>query len=269
MSAGSQLRDSWDPAQYNRFKDEREQPFWDLAGLLRPVSSPTVVDLGCGDGRLTAALHRALAAGHTLGIDNSPAMIAAAAAHASTGVSFELGDIEPWQAPGACDIVFSNAALHWLPEHRSVLERWLGSLRPGGQLAVQVPANADHPAHLLAAELADELIPDPPPDPVARNVLTPEAYAALLDELGCAEQQVRLQVYVHHLGSTEDVVEWLKGSTLTRFKAPLGQEGWQRFVDLYRDRLLAQLGNQSPYSYTFKRILIWASTGTSGNAGSG
>jgi trans-aconitate 2-methyltransferase len=269
VSAGPNSRDSWDPAQYNRFKDEREQPFWDLAALLRPAPSPTVVDLGCGDGRLTAALHRALAAGHTLGIDNSPAMIAATANHASEGVAFELGDIEPWEAPGGYEIVFSNAALHWLPDHRAVLRRWLGSLRPGGQLAVQVPANADHPAHRLAAELAAELIPDPPPDPVSGNVLAPEAYSALLDELGCADQQVRLQVYAHHLDSTEDVVEWLKGSTLTRFKASLGPEGWQQFVDSYRARLPAQLGNRSPYLYTFKRILIWASMPASRNARSG
>ena len=258
MSADRGARDSWDPTQYNRFKDEREQPFWDLASLLQPVSSPTVVDLGCGDGRLTAALHRSLAAGQTLGIDNSAAMIGAAAGHASGEVTFELGDIEPWESPGTYDIVFSNAALHWLPDHRSVLQRWVQSLRPGGQLAVQVPANADHPAQRLAAELAEELIANPPPDPVTRNVLAPEAYSTLLDELGCSDQQVRLQVYAHHLGSTEDVVEWLKGSTLTRFNAPLGPEGWQRFVDIYRDRLLAELGIRSPYLYTFKRILIWA-----------
>lgn len=251
-------RDSWDPGQYNRFRDEREQPFWDLARLLRPVPSPRLVDLGCGDGRLTAALHRSIGASHTLGIDSSAAMITAAADHASTDVAFQLGDIERWAAPGAYDVVFSNAAMHWLPDHPAVLGRWVGSLRSGGQLAVQVPANADHPAHRLAADLANELMPDPPPDPVTSNVLAPEAYAAILDELGCAEQQVRLQVYVHHLGSTGDIVEWLKGSSLTRFKPPLGEDGWLRFVDTYRARLLAELGTRSPYVYTFKRILIWA-----------
>jgi len=259
VSAETPSPDRWDPGQYNRFKDEREQPFRDLASLLRPVPAPAVVDLGCGDGRLTAALHHSLGAGRTLGIDSSAAMIAASAAYAASGLSFELGDIGPWQAPDVYDIVFSNAALHWLPDHRAVLKRWVGSLRSGGQLAVQVPANADHPAHRLAAEVAAELMPDPPPDPVARNVLSPEAYAVLLDELGCTQQQVRLQVYVHHLGSTEDVVEWLKGSSLTRFKDALGPEGWPQFIDLYRARLLAELGRHTPFLYTFKRILIWAS----------
>ena len=187
-------------------------------------------------------------------------MIAAAAAYAASGLTRSSSATSGrGQAPDAYDVVFSNAALHWLPDHRAVLRRWVGSLRSGGQLAVQVPANADHPAHRLAAEVADELMPDPPPDPVASNVLEPRGLRRLLDELGCTEQQVRLQVYVHHLGSTEDVVEWLKGSWLTRFKDAARWRGWLRFIDLYRARLLAELGRRTPFLYTFKRILIWAS----------
>ncbi len=250
--------DGWDPEQYNRFAAEREEPFWDLVRLLAPVTSARLADLGCGDGRLTSMLHTSLGAAETVGVDASPAMIASAAAHSSEHVSFELADIGTWGRPDDYDIVFANASLQWVPDHRSVLRSWTGSLRPGGQLAVQVPANADHPAHLVAAEVAAELLAEPPPDPVAQNVLAPEAYAVLLDELGFAHQQVRLQVYLHHLSSTAEVVEWVKGTTLTRFKEPLGPEGWQRFVDLYRQRLLGVLGDRSPYVYPFKRILMWA-----------
>lgn len=250
--------DAWDPGQYNRFASEREQPFWDLVNLLTPVAAPAVVDLGCGDGRLTAALHERLGAEATLGVDSSRAMIAATEAHTRNAVAFDTADIGAWEQPDAYNIVFANASLQWVPDHASVLDRWIRSLRAGGQLAVQIPANADHPAHLVAAEVAAELLDNPPPDAVAQNVLAPEDYAVLFDELGCAEQHVRLQVYPHHLPSTADVVEWVKGTTLTRFKEPLGPEGWDRFVDLYRDRLLAVLGDRSPYFYPFKRILMWA-----------
>ncbi len=253
--------DRWDPAQYNRFADEREQPFWDLAGLLEPVDAPVLVDLGCGDGRLTAALHRTLHASSTLGLDSSPAMIEAAAGHADAGVTFERQDVSSWEEPGRYDVVFSNAALHWLPDHPAVLARWAGSLTPTGQLAVQVPANADHPAHRIAGEVAADLLDDPPPDPVARNVLAPEAYATLLWELGFATQAVRLQVYPHRLGSTAEIVEWVKGSTLTRFKEALGPDGWTAYVEQYRARLLEQLGDRSPCFYPFKRILLWARPG--------
>jgi trans-aconitate 2-methyltransferase len=249
--------DGWDPDQYNRFATEREQPFFDLAALLERDGSPDVADLGCGDGRLTVALHRTLGARSTLGVDRSPAMIERTRAQGAPGVRFELGDVAGFDRPGDFDVVFANASLQWVPDHPSVLRRWARSLRPGGQLAAQVPANADHPAHLVAAEVAAERLANPPPDAVAENVLSPEAYAAVLDGLGCTSQHVRLQVYVHRLASTADVVEWVKGTTLTRFKQPMGEEGWARFVSAYRARLLARLEERSPYTYFFKRIHFW------------
>jgi trans-aconitate 2-methyltransferase len=88
--------------------------------------------------------------------------------------------------------------------------------------------------------------------------LLPEIYSEILDSLRFDRQHVRLQVYGHQLASTADVVEWLKGSTLTRFKEPLGPTGWNQFVEVFRERLLAEIGEQTPYFYPFKRILMWA-----------
>jgi trans-aconitate 2-methyltransferase len=252
------VSDGWDPDQYNRFAAQREQPFWDLAGLLQPIDSPIAVDLGCGDGRLTSSLGEALGVASILGIDASPAMIDHALTRGETRATFVLGDLGTWQEPRTFDVVFANASLQWVPDHCGVLARWAGSLKDGGQLAVQVPANADHPSHRVAVELAQEMFDDPAPDVVAQNVLAPEEYARLLDDLGFMQQHVRLQVYAHRMASTGDVVEWMKGTSLTRFKGPLGEEGWEDFVALYRDRLLAELGDRSPYLYPFKRILMWA-----------
>ncbi len=250
--------DRWDPAQYNKFAAEREQPFWDLARLLEPVVSPTLVDLGCGDGRLTAELSRRVGAASTIGIDSSPSMIAAAVTHADERIRFEIGDIGTWERPDSYQILVANASMQWVPDHPSVLARWARSLKGGGQLAVQVPANADHPAHLVAAELAAEWLDDPPPDPVQRNVLPPERYARVLDDLGFRHQHVRLQVYPHHLASTTEVVEWVKGTTLTRLKNALGAGRWEPFIVSYRERLVSVLGDRSPVFYPFKRILMWA-----------
>jgi trans-aconitate 2-methyltransferase len=250
--------DGWDPDQYNRFAAQREQPFWDLARLIEDVTGPKVVDLGCGDGRLTAALTNELDAASMLGVDSSPAMIKAARTFASDRLTFTLGDLAAWQEPDEFDVVFANASLQWVPDHAAVLAHWSNSLRAGGQLAVQIPANADHPSHVVAAEVAAEFLVDPPPDAVAANVLAPERYAEILDELGFERQHVRLQVYAHRLNSTSDVIEWVKGTSLTRFKQPLGEDGWNNFVDVYRERLLGELGNRSPYLYPFKRILMWA-----------
>src|SRR5262249_42755330 len=110
-------RDAWNPAQYDRFRAERQQPFFDLLGLVRPQPGMRAVDLGCGTGELTSALHRRLGARETLGLDSSDAMIARSDRHAEPGLRFERGDIADFVASEPFDLVFSNAALHWLPDH--------------------------------------------------------------------------------------------------------------------------------------------------------
>jgi trans-aconitate 2-methyltransferase len=258
------VSDSWDPGQYGKFGAERARPFWDLAALVevdRPIRR--AVDLGCGDGALTVELGERLRVGEMVGVDSSPAMLAEAMAKASSSVRFEPGHIERWTSAGDVDLVFSNAALHWVPDHQGVIARWWAALAPGGQLAVQIPANAGHPSHRIAGEVAatepfrSAMGGTPPADPVATNVLDPVQYAILLDHLGAARQRVRLEVYGHTLARSGDVVEWVKGSTLTRFQRILPADLFERFVDEYRRRLLVAIGDTAPYFYPFRRILFW------------
>jgi trans-aconitate 2-methyltransferase len=236
----------WNPEQYDRFKRERSQPFYDLTALVQS-GARRVVDLGCGTGELTAYLTRAVEATHARGIDSSPAMLAEAAPHAVDGVlSFELGDIATWTGPADVDLVFANASLQWVPDHIGVLNRWVDALSPHGQLAVQVPYNHDHPAHTIADDLRNETPYSSygvPPDPVAHNVLPPDRYAALLYDLGFVEQHVRLQVYGHELPDADAVVEWVKGTTLTRFAKVLPADVYEHFLVEYRRRLVAALGD--------------------------
>src|SRR5205823_10493243 len=182
-NASRMTRDFWDPAQYGRFHDERARPFLDLLALVRPRPGMRVVDLGCGTGELTARLHHELAAGETLGIDNSEAMLARARPLAEGGLRFEAGDIAAFAARAAYDLVFSNAALHWVDDHAALFARLTAALRPGGQLAVQMPANFDHPSHVVAAQVAGEA---PFCDALGghtrgRPVLPPVEYALILE----------------------------------------------------------------------------------------
>jgi trans-aconitate 2-methyltransferase len=251
----------WDPDQYERFKAERERPFRDLLALVQRCPGGRVVDLGCGTGELTREVHLQLGAAETVGIDSSPTMLERAASFAGDGVRFVRGDIAAWE-PEPCDVVFSNAALHWVTDHRRLLARLTEAIPSGGQIAVQVPANTDHPSHTVGmalageAPFADALADDPPPDSGTR-VLAPEAYAEVLDKLGFGEQHVRLQVYTHHLASSTEVVEWVKGTALTFFRARLSDDLYNLFLERYRRRLLDVIGERQPYLYTFKRILFW------------
>lgn len=255
--------DGWQPQQYERFAAERSQPFHDLLALVRPITGKVALDLGCGTGELTAHMHAAVGAAATVGIDNSPAMLADAGDHASDGLTFRYGDLRDDPPESPVDLVFSNAALQWVPEHREVLTRWASWLRPGGQLAVQVPANADHLSHTTSATLATEspfreMFDGEPPADAVLGVLSPAEYAEVLHGLGFTEQHVRLQVYGHVLASTAEVVEWVKGTSLTRFKRTLSAADFDAFVAAYAARLTEVLGDHRPYFYAFKRILLWA-----------
>jgi len=263
------VTDTWNPSQYERFRDERSRPFFDLLALVR---SPAVgvglraVDLGCGTGELTRKLHERLGGTSTLGVDSSDAMLARCEAQKAPGLSFEKGDIAALAAQWAespprpgFDLVFSNAALHWVDGHDALLASLTRGLRPQGQLAVQIPANDDHPTHVIASEVAGE---SPFREALGswrrrEPVYTPERYAALLHGLGYAAQDVRLQVYGHVLASRDGVFEWVKGSLLTDYERRLGPL-FPSFAERYRSRLLAALEDTRPYFYPFKRILLWA-----------
>jgi trans-aconitate 2-methyltransferase len=262
------MDDAWRPDQYGKFAVERAQPFWDLLDLVERSRIRRAVDLGCGTGELTEAAATRLAVEDMTGIDSSPSMLEQAKARSRPGLRFAGGDIGSWSSGGGhdlMDLVLANASVHWVPDHVGVLTRWWAAIAPGGQLAVQMPANADHASHRVAGKLAatepfrSALGGTPPPDPVAANVLAPEQYAILLDHLGAARQHVRLQVYPHVLASSADVVEWVKGTSLTRFFHALPAELHEPFVAEYRRRLLDAIGDRAPYFYPFKRILFWAS----------
>ena len=253
----------WNPDQYDRFRNERRQPFFDLLALVRRQPAMSVVDLGCGTGELTAVLHAELQAQETVGLDRSETMLAKAAAHALPGLRFGQADIGRFEAGKPLDLIFSNAALHWVDGHEELFERLAAALDGGGQLAVQMPANHDHPSHVVAHEVAGE-------EPFATllggyvrsvPVLPPQEYAALLDRLGFDEQHVRLQVYPHHLPGREDVIEWVKGTLLVDYQERLPAADFDAFLARYRQRLLPQLAATQPYFYPFKRILLWGRRG--------
>lgn len=251
--------DPWNPDQYEKFKRERYQPAYDLMDLVVPKADMRVIDLGCGTGELTAALHEHLANATTTGLDRSPAMLEKARAIEGEGLEFRLGDIGGFDDFATYDLIFSNAALQWVPNHADLFDRMLKALKPGGQIAVQVPRNTDHPSQTVVFELGRE---EPyrarlPAQPVI-GVLEPEEYAVLLHRLGFNQIHVRLQVYLHLLESREAVVEWVKGTLLTDYQKALPADVYARFLEEYRRRLMEKLDDSRPYPFTFKRILMHA-----------
>jgi trans-aconitate 2-methyltransferase len=249
--------DSWSPGQYGRFAAEREQPFWDLLAMVEPAAG-AVVDLGCGTGELTRALHERTGATATVGVDSSARMLARAPS--AEGLRFAQADIRDYEPDAPLAVVFSNAALQWLPGHRDLYARLRSWLAPGGQLAVQMPDNLDANTHRTAAEVGRDPRFAPYLDQAERRgaILEAEDYAVLLHELGFARQVVLRRIYAHLLPGRDDVVEWFRGSLLTEYERLLPADLYADFLATYRASLLPRLDDRRPYLLPFPRLLMWA-----------
>lgn len=251
---------AWNPDQYEKFKDERTRPALDLISMMSATPGGHGIDLGCGTGELTHLLRSRLKLSSVIGLDSSSEMLSRASA--GDGVSFIAGDIRRWSALAAYDVIFSNAALQWVGDHRGLFARLRAALRPGGQLAVQMPMNHDYPTHMIAAEMSRSarwlpLLGGEPYDKFAA-MLSVEDYASSLFSLGFAEQDVVLRVYPQVVPSRESVVEWVRGSMLTYFSSRLSPADFALFLDEFRTRLFAQLPDEKPFFYPFKRVLMRA-----------
>lgn len=235
----------WDVEAYARYADERSRPFDDLLGRVGATRPRVVVDLGCGDGALTATLARRWPGAVVTGIDSSPEMVAAAG-RLDTTAGYRVGDVRTWQPDGAVDVLVSNAVLQWVPEHRELLPRWVGHLPPGGWLAVQVPGNFDAPSHALMrrvaarpqfAEVLDGVLRG------AESVDDPAGYADLLAGAGCRVDAWET-TYLHLLDPAGEhgddaVLAWVTGTGLRPVLDALAGDDDLRsaFVQQYRDEL--------------------------------
>ena len=209
---------SWDPAQYLKFSNQRLRPALDLLAQIPLASPATVVDLGCGAGNVTRFIAERWPQAQISGVDNSAEMLAKARAGMPQVRWIESG-IAEWQPDQAVDLIYSNAALHWLPGHAALLSRLMGFLKPGGVLAVQMPRNFAAPSHTsidaaldalgLPAAARARIDADKLNSPVAESAqyydwLAPQAAGIDLWET----------LYTHVLGGENAVAEWVKGTAL-------------------------------------------------------
>jgi trans-aconitate 2-methyltransferase len=246
----------WDPTQYHKFQAERSAPFFDLLALVEIRPNLNVVDLGCGTGELTRRLAATLPDSHVTGLDSSSPMLEKAAPHSGLGLRFEQGDQA--QLTGEWDLVFSNAALQWSENHEELIPRLYDRLKPGGQLAVQVPSNHNHVSHRLYRETAGE-----EPFKTILNgfqryapVLSIDEYARLLFRCGAHDIVVFEKVYAHVLEDADAVVEWISGTALVPYFERLGEHK-EKFVEAIRLKMRAALP-EMPVFYPFRRTLFSA-----------
>ena len=248
----------WSPDTYRSFADQRQEPAVDLIARLGAIDPRYIVDLGCGAGAATDLLRKRWADARIDGIDNSAAMLEAAQ---TANVRWQAADIAGWRPTAAPDLIFSNAALHWLDNHRQLMPRLAAFLAPGGVLAIQMPDNFDGAEHRAArAAMADG-----PWAPLMAQQLRHNPLAAADDYRRilapcCGALAIWRQVYRHLMPSLDDVVRWMAGAALAPALAGLGDGEKKAFLSVFRAHLESRLGadKNGAFPMPYRRLFIIA-----------
>ena len=230
----------WNAAQYLRFEADRTRPAADLLARIPDGSIEHIADLGCGPGNSTELLRDRFPRAAIIGVDSSEDMLAEARSRLPR-VAFEKADIVQWRADKPFDLIFANAVMQWVPDHIGLMVRLMSALAPGGCLAVQMPDNLDQPSHALMRKVAEQ-------EPFNAMLASAAAargrigdfvdyYAALAPV--SAEIDVWRTTYVHALNGPDAIVDWVAGTGLRPYLAPLAPDDKRAFLARYREQIAA------------------------------
>lgn len=252
---------AWDATQYLKFQQERTQPAIDLASRIQLEAPARVIDVGCGPGNSTAVLANRFPEASLSALDSSAEMLTVARA-SNPDVNWFQADITAWEPEEPYDLIFSNAVLQWVPDHAAVFPRLMRFLKPGGALAVQLPAHYSSPVHRCAVELSKQ------PEwcettENARQRLISESRAFYYDLL--APQAARIDLweteYIHIMESVEAILDWFRGTGLRPYLEALADDAERSRFELellerYRAAYPVQVDGK--VLYPFRRLFIVA-----------
>jgi trans-aconitate 2-methyltransferase len=249
---------SWSPQQYLKFSQPRLRPGLDLLSRISLPEPKRIYDLGCGAGNVTAALVARWPDADIVGVDSSSQMLANAA-KTLPQVRWLQQRLDEWHAEPAADLIYSNAALHWLPDHQHLFVQLLSSLAADGVLAVQMPRNFGAPSHTLIVETAlsapwrERLEPLIAPPPVAAPAVYYSLLAPFARSLDIWETE-----YLQVLSGEDPVKEWTKGTALIPWLERLTPAEQVQFESDYARRLRSAYPRREDGTtlFAFKRLFI-------------
>ncbi|MFA5257367.1 MAG: methyltransferase domain-containing protein [Opitutales bacterium] len=239
---------NWNADDYRRNSGAQQKWAAELISRLGDVPPDAdIIDIGCGDGRITRELALLAPRGATVGIDASEKMIALAreSFREQPNLRFETMDAREMELPERFDIAFSNATLHWFKEQDRFLTRLRAHMKPGGRLcfsfggkgnAGQIIAvlrdmvKSGKWAGYFPADIADE-------DKLPYAFLGPDDYVPLLEAAGFAPQSVRLLPRDMSYGSREGLAGWMR-TTWMPFTGRIPEQMRGDFIDEVVDEFI-------------------------------
>ncbi len=249
-------------SQYEKASAHQTQWGQELMSLLSLSGTESILDLGCGDGRLTQQLAQLVPHGNVLGIDASAGMIQAAKQREGSNLSFLQMDINAMDFREEFDVIFSNAALHWVLDHRRLLHAAHCALKPNGKLLWNFAGNGNC-SHFFA--VVKELMNQIPYKPFFTQFSWPwymptlEEYRTLAKQAGFSEIQVKEVNADRYFADSDSMIRWIDQPSLVPFLQPLPKDLKSAFREKTVQQMIRRTIQPDGRCFeTFRRIQVQA-----------
>ncbi len=247
----------WNPETYNKFKEERYQPFYDLMSHIHHKPGMKIIDLGCGTGELTKILADKFTKSTVLGIDTSAEMLSKAPQQKNltflqSSIEKEVEKKDKW------DLILANASLQWVKNHHQLLPRIFAMLSENGQVAIQMPSQKENKLNQILHELVHEVpfysflhdtIRDSP-------LLSLDDYTSLFFSHAAHEVVIYQKVYPLIVQSSDSLYDFISGTALIPYMEKLPEDLKMKLQQEFKNRI-AKSFTSSPLVYAFKRIILF------------
>lgn len=249
----------WNPDIYNKFKNIRYQPFYDLAAFIQLTKGMKAIDVGCGTGEQTAILADKFKEAIFLGVDSSDEMLEKSKDFEMNNLNFRKATTEEIVSSGEkWDLIFSNAALQWSDNHELLFPKLLELLNPQGQFAVQMPVQPENKLNKILIDLVNEEPFKSYLNGFRRDspVLSIDDYAQILFDGGLEEIQISQKIYPIIANDHNTLYDFISGSALIPYIEKLDGEQKELFIKTYKEKIALSFP-KLPAIYSFKRILLY------------
>jgi trans-aconitate methyltransferase len=233
----------WDADAYARHSEAQLEWARELIGKLSLQGHESVLDIGSGDGKVTAEMARLLPRGEAVGIDNSEDMVRKARSafppESNPRLSFQLMDARALAFEARFDVAFSNAVLHWLKDHRPMLKGVSRSLKPGGRVLFQMGGMGNGreifavAGEMIAAEPWREFFSD---FQFPWGFYAPREYRGWCEEAGLRVKRLELLPRDMVQQGTDGLANWIRTTWMPyteRLPAPRREDFVGEAVDRY------------------------------------
>lgn len=225
----------WNSEQYSKFLNERTQPSTDLINRISIVPD-SILDIGCGPGNSTAKLLNKFKSAKILGIDNSENMLNKARQNYPELEFRKLSVPDELDEVGNADLIFSNACLHWIPDHKILLPKLMKKVNDNGCLAVQMPLVQFAEFYKILGRMVSrskwaklQRIKN------FHNLLPEETYDILTEVSGSVTMWDT--TYYHIVPDFGSVIDWYRGSGLRPYLEALDNNEQQEFLNELLDNI--------------------------------